>query len=222
MMTSRPISGLPLAGAFILAALGAQVAHAQAQTSTVPELKEPEERTIIVSIKNPSADLDSYAGSATDIDVDDLDARNVTDLSSLSYVAPNVQLDPIGTFKGVANFSIRGLGINSSIPSIEPAVGLFVDGVYMGVNAGTVFDLVDVRSVELLRGPQGVAFGHNTTGGAVLINTADPFVNDQTLGEEMGHRMGARVEIMQDMGHWWMMQDPKRGAEVLEQFWASL
>ncbi len=174
MMTSRPISGLPLAGAFILAALGAQVAHAQAQTSTVPELKEPEERTIIVSIKNPSADLDSYAGSATDIDVDDLDARNVTDLSSLSYVAPNVQLDPIGTFKGVANFSIRGLGINSSIPSIEPAVGLFVDGVYMGVNAGTVFDLVDVRSVELLRGPQGVAFGHNTTGGAVLINTADP------------------------------------------------
>ena len=140
----------------------------------MPEFKEPEERTIIVSIKNPAADLDSYAGSATDIDVDDLDARNVTDLSSLSYVAPNVQLDPIGTFKGVANFSIRGLGINSSIPSIEPAVGLFVDGVYMGVNAGTVFDLVDVRSVELLRGPQGVAFGHNTTGGAVLISTADP------------------------------------------------
>ena len=58
--------------------------------------------------------------------------------------------------------------------------------------------------------------------GLALINTADPFVNDQSLGEEMGHRMGARVEIMQDMGHWWMMQDPKRGAEVLEQFWASL
>jgi hypothetical protein len=58
--------------------------------------------------------------------------------------------------------------------------------------------------------------------GLALINTADPFVNDQTLGEEMGHRMGARVEIMQDMGHWWMMQDPKRGAEVLEQFWSSL
>ena len=173
-MTRRPTSGLPFGTAFILAALGAQAAHAQ--TSAVPEFKEPEERTIIVSIKNPAADLDSYAGSATDIDVDDLDARNVTDLSSLSYVAPNVQLDPIGTFKGVANFSIRGLGINSSIPSIEPAVGLFVDGVYMGVNAGTVFDLVDVRSVELLRGPQGVAFGHNTTGGAVLIRTAPPVV----------------------------------------------
>lgn len=171
-MTTLQPTRLPLGGALILAAFAAPAAHAQA--STAPELKEPEERTIVVSIKNPSADLDSYAGSASDINVNDLDARNVTDLSSLSYVAPNVSLDPIGTFKGVANFSIRGLGINSSIPSIEPAVGLFVDGVYMGVNAGTVFDLVDVRSVELLRGPQGVAFGHNTTGGAVLISTADP------------------------------------------------
>jgi iron complex outermembrane receptor protein len=171
-MTLRQTPGLSVGTALILAALGAPAAHAQ--TSAAPELKEPEERTIVVSIKNPSANLDSYAGSASEIDVDDLDARNVTDIASLSYVAPNVSLDPIGTFKGVANFSIRGLGINSSIPSIEPAVGLFVDGVYMGVNAGTVFDLVDVRNVELLRGPQGVAFGHNTTGGAVLINTADP------------------------------------------------
>jgi iron complex outermembrane receptor protein len=170
MMTLRTTSGLRLGGGVLLAVIGAQAA--QAQTPSVPENKD--DRTIVVSIKNPSDSLDTYAGSTSEIDARQLDARNVTDISSLSYVAPNVSLDPIGTFKGVANFSIRGLGINSSIPSIEPAVGLFVDGVYMGVNAGTVFDLVDIRNVELLRGPQGVAFGHNTTGGAVLINTADP------------------------------------------------
>ncbi len=135
---------------------------------------EAERRTIVVSIKNPNAKLLDYAGAASTIDAQDMEARQVTDLSSLSYVAPNVSLDAIGTFKGVANLSIRGLGINSSIPSIDPAVGLFLDGVYMGINAGTMFDLLDVRSVEILRGPQGVAFGRNTTGGAVLINTADP------------------------------------------------
>src|SRR5690606_13182680 len=54
------------------------------------------------------------------------------------------------------------------------AVGLFVDGVYQGINAGTVFDMLDVEQVEVLRGPQGVAFGRNTTGGAVLVRTADP------------------------------------------------
>lgn len=54
----------------------------------------------------------------------------------------------MGTFRGVANWSIRGLGINSSIASIDPAVGTFVDGVYIGINPGAAFDLFDVGSVE--------------------------------------------------------------------------
>jgi len=92
----------------------------------------------------------------------------------LSFSAPNVSLDEIGTSRGTANFSIRGLGVNSSIPSIDPTVGVFVDGVYLGLNTGVVFDLFDLDSVEVLRGPQGILFGRNTTGGAVLINTGNP------------------------------------------------
>ncbi|NRA31019.1 MAG: Plug domain-containing protein, partial [Parvularculaceae bacterium] len=103
-----------------------------------------------------------------------LDALNVRDLEDLSFSAPNVALDDIGTARGQANFSIRGLGINSSIGSIDPAVGVFVDGVYLGSTSGVVFDIFDLESVELLRGPQGILFGRNTTGGAVLVNTANP------------------------------------------------
>jgi len=105
---------------------------------------------------------------------DTLDALKVNDLQSLSYSTPNVSLEDVGTSKGTANFSIRGLGINSSIPSIDPTVGVFVDGVYIGVNSGVVLDLFDLDSVEILRGPQGLLFGRNTTGGAVLINTGNP------------------------------------------------
>lgn len=105
---------------------------------------------------------------------DTLEALQVRDIQSLSYSAPNVQLEDIGTAKGTANFSIRGLGINSSIPSIDPTVGVFVDGVYLGINNGVVLDLFDLDSVEVLRGPQGLLFGRNTTGGAVLINTGNP------------------------------------------------
>lgn len=103
-----------------------------------------------------------------------LDALKVRDLQSLSYSMPNVSLDDIGTARGVANFSIRGLGINSSIPSIDPTVGVFVDGMYLGINGGVVLDIFDLESVEVLRGPQGILFGRNTTGGAVLINTKKP------------------------------------------------
>ncbi len=103
-----------------------------------------------------------------------LEAFQVRDISGLSFKTPNVSLDDIGTTKGTANFAVRGLGVNSSIPSIDPAVGVFVDGIYLGVNAGVIFDTFDLDSVEVLRGPQGVLFGKNVTGGAVLLNTGDP------------------------------------------------
>jgi len=103
-----------------------------------------------------------------------LDAMHIRDLKALGYSAPSVQLEDIGTTRGTANFSIRGLGINSSIPSIDPTVGVFVDGMYYGVNAGIVLDTFDLESVEVLRGPQGLLFGRNVTGGAVVMNTTRP------------------------------------------------
>src|SRR6185295_7311530 len=56
----------------------------------------------------------------------------------------------------------------------EPAVGVFVDGIYVGLSAGAGLGLIDIESIEILRGPQGLLFGRNTTGGAILINTRRP------------------------------------------------
>ena len=101
-------------------------------------------------------------------------ARRVTDIEDLSYALPNVALDGIGTGKGIANFSIRGLGVAGSIPSIDPTVGVFVDGVYLGMNYGVIVDMLDLEAVEVLRGPQGLLFGRNVTGGAVLLRSRRP------------------------------------------------
>jgi iron complex outermembrane recepter protein len=103
-----------------------------------------------------------------------LEAFKIRDIQGLSFQMPNVSLDQIGTSRGIANFTIRGIGVNSGIPSIDPTVGVFVDGVFLGVNGGVVMDLFDLTSVEVLRGPQGVLFGRNVTGGAVVINTGNP------------------------------------------------
>jgi len=112
--------------------------------------------------------------SITAFNGDQLETLKIRDLTNLAVTMPNVALDDIGTSRGVANFSIRGLGVNSSIPSIDPTVGVFVDGIYMGLNSGIIFDTFDLDSIEVLRGPQGTLFGRNVTGGAVLINTALP------------------------------------------------
>lgn len=121
-----------------------------------------------------------------------IQALNVRDLKSLTATMPNVQLDGIGTAKGTANFTIRGLGINTSVPSIDPTVGVFVNGVYLGITSGVVMDDYDLEAIEVLRGPQGVLFGRNVTGGAVLIRTKRP-TNELTGTFRAGVETGANV-----------------------------
>lgn len=105
---------------------------------------------------------------------DQLEAQQVVNIEDLAFSTPNVALDGVGTVPGVANFSIRGLGINSSIPSIDPHVGVFIDGVYTGVMYGVITDTFDLESIETFKGPQGLLFGRNVTGGAVLLRSARP------------------------------------------------
>ncbi len=128
---------------------------------------------------------------------------NVTSLSSLTASIPNVSLDGSGTFNGQANFEIRGFGISSSIPSVEPSVGVFIDGVYQGQTLGIITDLFDIDSIEVLRGPQGTLFGRNTTGGAVSINTrrpGDKFAMEGKLSLESGPLVTAAASVEGPIG----------------------
>lgn len=130
--------------------------------------------TITATKKSDVEDVQAVPIAVTAFNADSLEAQKVRTLEDLSFNAPNVSLTDIGTTKGAANFAMRGLGVNSSIPSIDPTVGVFVDGIYYGTNNGVVFDMFDLESIELVRGPQGLLQGRNTTGGAVIINTGNP------------------------------------------------
>ncbi len=148
-----------------------------------------EEIQVYGTKKNRAEELQDVAAAISAFNESVLDARGVTTVEDLSFASPNVTLDQVGTTPGVQNFSIRGLGNNSSIPSVDPTVGLFIDGVYLGITAGVVVDTFDLQSVEVLRGPQGLLFGRNVTGGAVLLRTKRP------TGE-----FGAKAKISYETG----------------------
>lgn len=152
--------------------LGAALLMALSITS--PALAQAQDEIIVTATKRGEARAQDLPIALNAFGEDDLRARNVEDLQSLSYAMPNVQLEDIGTARGIANFSIRGVGINSSIASVDPAVGVFVDGMYVGLNAGTISDVFDLEAIEVLRGPQGTLYGRNVTGGAVLVRTQAP------------------------------------------------
>ena len=149
---------------------GAQEETAQAGRAAVLI----EEIQVYGTKKNRTEELQDVPVAISAFNESALDARQLITIEDLSFAAPNVSLDQVGTTPGVQNFSIRGLGINSSIPSVDPTVGLFMDGVYLGITAGVVVDTFDLESIEILRGPQGLLFGRNVTGGAVLLRSKRP------------------------------------------------
>lgn len=72
------------------------------------------------------------------------------------------------------SYRIRGLGTDPNIPTFEPSVALFIDGVYMPRSGLGVDDLVDVARVEVLKGPQSTLHGKNATAGVISVVSARP------------------------------------------------
>ena len=152
-----------------------------------------EEIVTVARKKSTAESVQDVPVALTAYGAEQLEAQFVTNVEDLSYIMPNVQLESVGTFPGVQNFSIRGQGINSSIPSVDPTVGVFVDGIFMGTTYGVVIDTFDLASAEILRGPQGLLFGRNVTGGAVVLRNARP-------NGEFGARVRLRATDEDQMG----------------------
>lgn len=107
----------------------------------------------------------------------DLRARGLTNLSQIAAFTPNLVFDPgVGDTGGSTNAQIyiRGVGQADYLFTTEPGVGVYVDGVYAARSIGSMMDLIDVEQIEVLRGPQGTAFGKNSAGGAISIITRHP------------------------------------------------
>lgn len=110
-----------------------------------------------------------------------LDQRRLYQIEDLKQLSPSLN---ISYFNPRGNYvSVRGIGRNPASDGLEPAVGIFVDGVYLGRPGMAVFDLTDIDTVQILRGPQGTLFGKNTTAGAVVISTRAPVFTPEATAE---------------------------------------
>ncbi|MEO7786846.1 MAG: TonB-dependent receptor [Sphingomicrobium sp.] len=115
-----------------------------------------------------------------------LAARGVDRIDGVAGLTPNMtfQNNPgFGSSSNTAAIYIRGIGQKEFLPTTDPGVGVYVDGIYIARSVGALLDLVDVARVEVLRGPQGTLFGRNTIGGAISVTTVKPGPNFSASGQ---------------------------------------
>lgn len=135
--------------------------------TAVGRLRNLEELNVVALKQNSK--LREDAVSATVIGRAELDELNTVTIKGISDVVPNLFIPDYGS-RITSSIYVRGLGARMD----HPAVGLNVDNVpYLNKNSYD-FDLADIESVEILRGPQSALYGRNTMGGLINIRTLSP------------------------------------------------
>ncbi|GAD50924.1 putative TonB-dependent receptor [Caenibius tardaugens NBRC 16725] len=129
---------------------------------------------IVVTARRTSESLQKTPISITALNAEALEKINVTQVDKVAQVAPNVVISQQSGALSAASINIRGIGQTDPSFALDTAVGIYMDGVYVARTAGSIFDLVDLERIEVLRGPQGTLFGRNTTGGAIQLITKKP------------------------------------------------
>ena len=164
---------LVLATALTAASLsGAAVAQEAAPSSTAKLMEE-----IVVSARGIEEGLQEAPIAVSAFTGETLDYRGVDSLDQIERFVPSLTLQNNPSFGGASNSAaiyLRGVGQKEFLPTTEPGVGLYVDGVYVARSVGAILDIVDIDRLEVLRGPQGTLFGRNTIGGAISIATRKP------------------------------------------------
>ena len=153
-----------------LAILGSAAgADGPAQETSTTELGSLDE--VVVTAQRRSEKMVDVPISITAISAAQLATANVQDLSDIQQITPALRFD---TQSGFFQPSIRGIGTNITTSGGGSNVGIYVDGFYSPNPLAADFQLMDVTNIQVLKGPQGTLFGHNTTGGAILVTTAEP------------------------------------------------
>jgi len=172
-------------GSFSIAALIAfsavQPAWGQDEGDSESALEE-----VLVTAQRREQTLQEVPMAITAFTGENLAALQADNLDSLQGAVPNLNLVQGRGSNSSVNAFIRGVGQPDALPTFDPAVGIYLDDVYMSRIQGALFKLYDIERIEVLRGPQGTLYGKNTPGGAIRLITRTP-------GQEVEAKAGITV-----------------------------
>ena len=128
---------------------------------------------IIVTATKRAQTLQEVPVAVTVTTADVIEKAQILDIKDLQSVVPTFRVSQLQNSANTS-LSIRGFGNGGNNIGIEPAVGVFIDGVYRSRAAAAIGDLPKLERVEVLSGPQSTLFGKNASAGVVSVVTAKP------------------------------------------------
>ena len=130
---------------------------------------------ITVTARKREESMQDVGISVSALSETEIQRQFARDIQDLANIAPNLIIDDTGQGPGgTAAIFIRGVGMADLEKNFDPAVGVSIDGVFIGSTAGALMRSIDLARVEVLRGPQGTLFGRNTVGGLINIERTKP------------------------------------------------
>jgi iron complex outermembrane recepter protein len=201
--TSFLISSAAAAIALLSLSDPAQAQDAGAAQTDQASAETPSEglEDIVVTARRREENLQETPVAVTAVTAEAIAERGISNLSEIAASTPSLRFDSGAAISGSSNTAtvfIRGIGQTDFNLTIDPGVGIYLDGVFISRSVGALIETTDVERIEVLRGPQGTLFGKNTIGGAVSITSRQPndersMSGDFTVGSF--NRIDARASI---------------------------
>jgi iron complex outermembrane receptor protein len=171
----------------LLPAIAPAFAQEEPPVETIPVEQPPAEEAppattaeldaVTVTAQKRAQSLQDTPISIEAFNSDRIEVRGIQGLHDLATQVPNMTVEPFPTHNATLRLFIRGVGPTDAQLTQDPAVGIYLDGVYIARSVGLALDIADLERIEALRGPQGTLYGRNTTGGAVNLLTRRPAVD---------------------------------------------
>ena len=154
-----------------VAAIALTSGVASAQTVTPSNDGASQVDDIVVTARKREERLQDVPIAVTAVTGETLEREQINVIKDVAGLTPglNISSDAVGR----AFLSIRGVG-TTLIDTVQPGVGIFIDGIYQPNTSYLNNPVVDVERIEVLKGPQGTLFGNNTLGGAINVITRAP------------------------------------------------
>jgi iron complex outermembrane receptor protein len=148
--------------------------------SSLPAMAQIE--TVVVTAEKRAEPLQNVPVSVAVVGSQALQRTDINSVSELQVLVPSITFSDSANSRG-QGLNVRGIGTQNFSDGVEPSVSTVVDGVVLGRQAMSIFDLVGIDRVEVLRGPQGMLFGKNSSAGVLNIVTRKPDTNgDEFFG----------------------------------------